>query len=147
VRAPFLDHRFVEWSATLPTALKLRHGIGKYALKRALEPMLPHDLLYRPKQGFTVPLAAWFRGPLRDSMRAALTGPRLRDTGLFDVAHIADAIDQHERGRRDHSQLLWSLLMFASFLRDVHDGAAVPAARDSADRDSGAPALARDSRS
>jgi asparagine synthase (glutamine-hydrolysing) len=147
VRAPFLDHRFVEWSATLPPALKLRGGVGKYVLKRALEPMLPHDLLYRPKQGFAVPLAAWFRGPLRDSMRAALAGPRLRDTGLFDVAHIADAIDQHERGRRDRSQLLWSLLMFASFLRDVHDGAAVPAARDSAVRSSEAAALAPDSRS
>ena len=64
-----------------------------------------------PEESFTIPLAAWLRGPLAETMRAALTGPRLRGTGLFDVAHIAGAIDQHERGRRDHSQLLWSLLM------------------------------------
>jgi asparagine synthase (glutamine-hydrolysing) len=121
VRAPFLDHRFVEWTATLPSALKLHHGEGKYVLKRSLEPLLPRDILYRTKQGFSVPLAAWFRGPLRDSMRAAVTGPALRDTGWFDDAYIAGAIDQHDNGGRDHSQMLWSLLMFSSFLRDVHD--------------------------
>jgi asparagine synthase (glutamine-hydrolysing) len=147
VRAPFLDHRFVEWSATLPPALKLRNGLGKYVLKRALEPMLPHDLLYRPKQGFSVPLAAWFRGPLRDSMRAALAGPLLRDTGWFDHAHITEALAQHESRRRDHSQLLWSLLMFSSFLRDVHDGPADRAASGSAVNVSNVAALARDSRS
>ena len=145
VRAPFLDHRFVEWSTTLPSALKLRGGTGKYVLKRALEPMLPHDLIYRPKQGFAVPLAAWFRGPLRDSMRAALTGPLLRETGWFDHRHIAEAIDQHASARRDHSQMLWSLLMFASFMRDVHGGSdqAIPSALHS----SATPALARNSRS
>jgi asparagine synthase (glutamine-hydrolysing) len=121
VRAPFLDHRFVEWSARLPSGLKLRDGEGKHVLKSALRPLLPRDVLYRAKQGFSVPLAAWFRGPLRDRMRAELTGPRLRETGWFDDRHIGEAIEQHASGRRDHSQLLWSLLMFSSFLRDVHE--------------------------
>jgi len=121
VRAPFLDHRFAEWSARLPAALKLHGGEGKHVLKRGLAPLLPQDILHRAKQGFSVPLAAWFRGPLRDRMRADLTGARLRETGWFDDAHIAGAIDQHASGLRDHSQLLWSLLMFSSFLRDVHE--------------------------
>ena len=121
VRAPFLDHRFAEWSARLPAALKLHGGEGKHVLKRGLAPLLPQDILHRAKQGFSVPLAAWFRGPLRDRMRADLTGPRLRETGWFDDAHIAGAIDQHASGLRDHSQLLWSLLIFSSFLRDVHE--------------------------
>jgi asparagine synthase (glutamine-hydrolysing) len=96
-------------------------------LKSALAPLLPRDILYRAKQGFSVPLAAWFRGPLRDRMRADLTGTLLRDTSWFDDAHIAGAIDQHASGLRDHSQLLWSLLMFSSFLRDVHEAPTVPA--------------------
>jgi asparagine synthase (glutamine-hydrolysing) len=121
VRAPFLDHRFAEWSACLPSGLKLHDGKGKHVLKGALRPLLPPDILYRAKQGFSVPLAAWFRGPLRDRMRDELTGPRLRETGWFDGGHIAGAIEQHASGRRDHSQLLWSLLMFSSFLRDVHE--------------------------
>ena len=89
-------------------------------LKGALGALLPREILYRAKQGFSVPLAAWFRGPLRDRMRADLTGPLLRETGWFDHAYIAGAIDRHVSGLRDHSQLLWSLLMFSSFLRDVH---------------------------
>jgi asparagine synthase (glutamine-hydrolysing) len=121
VRAPFLDHCFAEWSAGLPSALKLRDGEGKHVLKSALQPLLPREILYRAKQGFSVPLAAWFRGPLRDRMHRELTGARLRETGWFDDRHIAGAIEQHASGRRDHSQLLWSLLMFSSFLRDVHE--------------------------
>jgi asparagine synthase (glutamine-hydrolysing) len=121
VRAPFLDHRFAEWSARLPSGLKLHDGEGKHVLKGALRPLLPPDILYRAKQGFSVPLAAWFRGPLRDRMRDELTGSRLGETGWFDGDHIAGAIERHASGRRDHSQLLWSLLMFSSFLRDVHE--------------------------
>jgi asparagine synthase (glutamine-hydrolysing) len=128
VRAPFLDHKLIEWAATLPPSARLRGGEGKYVLKRALEPMLPHDILYRPKQGFAVPLAAWFRGPLRERVRTALTGPLLRDTGWFDDRFVTRALDRHASGIGDHSQLLWSLLMFASFLQDVHAApAAIPA--------------------
>ena len=65
VREPLMDHPLVEWLATLPSSLKLRGSEGKYLLKKAMEPHLPHDILYRPKMGFAVPLARWFRGPLR----------------------------------------------------------------------------------
>jgi asparagine synthase (glutamine-hydrolysing) len=119
VRAPFLDHCLMEWAASLPPQLRIQQAQGKYILKHALEPLLPHDILYRPKQGFAVPLANWFRGPLRERLREALTGPQLRDTGWFDDRYISNAIDQHCSFRHDHSQMLWSLLMFSSFLSDV----------------------------
>src|SRR5690606_1938409 len=70
VRGPFLDYRLVEWAAGLPPELKLRGGVGKHVLKKALEPDLPHDILYRKKMGFAVPLVRWFRGPLRDRILA-----------------------------------------------------------------------------
>ena len=65
VREPLMDHPLVEWLATLPSSLKVQGQEGKYLLKKAMEPHLPHEILYRPKMGFAVPLARWFRGPLR----------------------------------------------------------------------------------
>src|SRR6185437_3544837 len=111
-----------EWTGSVPANLKLRSREGKYILKRALESRLPRDVLYRPKQGFAVPLAEWFRGPLQNSVRTALSGGALRETGWFDGRFISTAFDQHVAGLRDHSRLIWSLLMFDAFLRDVHQG-------------------------
>ena len=122
VRAPLLDHRFVEWAAGLPAACKLGGGRGKYILKRALEPYLPSAVLYRPKQGFSIPLAAWLRGPLRERAQAAITGPVVADSGLFDRTFLIRLFEEHQGGGRDHSAVLWSLLSFESFLRQVHDG-------------------------
>ena len=119
VRVPILDHLFVEWLATLPPELKLKGHEGKHLFKQALEPHLPHDILYRRKMGFAVPLATWFRGPLRERVCEALLGPVLADTGLFDQGVIRTLVDQHQSGRRDHSAALWSLLMFESFQRRV----------------------------
>ena len=117
VRVPLLDHELVEWISSLPPDLKLRGGEGKHLLKRALEPHLPRDLLYRPKMGFAVPLASWFRGPLRERVRRALLGPTLADSGLFRRDALAYLLDTHQRGRRDYSASLWSLLMFEAFLK------------------------------
>jgi asparagine synthase (glutamine-hydrolysing) len=122
VRVPLLDHTLVEWAAALPSQLKLRGGRGKRVFKSALEPYVPKEILYRPKQGFVVPLAAWFRGPLRQRLREALSGPVLRLSGLFDMATIGRLLDQHQSGERDHSAALWSLSMFESFLRRVDGG-------------------------
>ncbi|MEO7500322.1 MAG: XrtA/PEP-CTERM system amidotransferase, partial [Casimicrobiaceae bacterium] len=74
VREPLMDHPLVEWLASLPPLLKIRDNEGKWLLKKAMEPRLPHEVLYRPKMGFAVPLARWFRGPLRERVRATLTG-------------------------------------------------------------------------
>jgi asparagine synthase (glutamine-hydrolysing) len=117
VREPLMDHPLVEWLATLPSALKLRGGEGKWLFKRALEPHLPQDLLYRPKMGFAVPLVSWFRGPLKQRLRDSVLGERLLDAGLFDPAALRRLVDQHQSGIRDHSAPLWSLLMFDAFLR------------------------------
>jgi len=117
VRVPLLDHELVEWMSSLPPDLKLRGGEGKYLLKRALEPYLPRDLLYRPKMGFAVPLANWFRGPLRQRVRDALLGPALAESGLFQRKYLTHLLDTHQRGRRDYSASLWSLLMFEAFLK------------------------------
>jgi asparagine synthase (glutamine-hydrolysing) len=117
VRVPLLDHELVEWISSLPPDLKLRGGEGKHLLKRALEPHLPRDLLYRPKMGFAVPLASWFRGPLRERVRSALLGPTLADSGLFQRDYLHHLLDTHQRGRRDYSASLWSLLMFEAFLK------------------------------
>jgi asparagine synthase (glutamine-hydrolysing) len=120
VRVPLLDHTLVEWAATLPSDLKLRGGRGKRIFKAALEPYLPNEILYRPKQGFVVPLARWFRGPLRAQLRERLTGANLRQCGLFDPAAVDTLLDEHQSGRRDHSPALWSLAMFEGFLRQLH---------------------------
>ncbi len=124
VRVPVLDHPFVEWTAGLPARLKLRGREGKYIFKKALEPLLPADVLYRPKMGFAVPISEWFRGPLRDRVRAALTGSTLAETGFFDMAYVRTLLDQHQSGLREHGAALWALLMFEAFLRQVHDGRA-----------------------
>ncbi|SCY17509.1 asparagine synthase (glutamine-hydrolysing) [Nitrosospira sp. Nl5] len=119
VRVPLLDHKLVEWISGLPVSFKLRGHEGKYIFKKALEPHLPNDVLYRDKMGFSVPLAGWFRGPLRQRVSDALMGPILAETGIFNKVFLKELIDQHQSGRRDYSAALWSLLMFESFLRNV----------------------------
>jgi asparagine synthase (glutamine-hydrolysing) len=119
VRVPLLDYEFVDWVSGLPPELKLNDGEGKYIYKKAFEPYLPSDILYRPKMGFAVPLAQWFRGPLRERVRSAVTGERLRATGIFDDAVLSQLVDQHQRGLRDHTAVLWALLMFDGFHRQV----------------------------
>ena len=126
VRVPMLDHHFVEWALALPRAMKIANGEGKFVLKRAFERLVPKEVLYRPKQGFSVPLAAWFRGPLGESFRADIadrTG--LAASGYFDGAAIERLIDQHRSGARDHSRALWLLWMFQGFFKDIHTAPAV----------------------
>jgi asparagine synthase (glutamine-hydrolysing) len=117
VRVPILDHKFIEWVATLPPALKLSGREGKHIFKKAMTPYLPHEVLYRPKMGFAVPLAAWFRGPLRQRVKDAVLGRTLAETGFFDRAFLQQLVDHHQSGRRDNSAALWSLLMFEAFYR------------------------------
>lgn len=127
VRVPLLDHELVQWISGLPVSFKLHGQEGKYVFKKALESYLPDDVLYRQKMGFSVPLANWFRGPLRQRLEEALMGPILADTGLFNRTFIKEMIEHHQTGRRDYSAPLWTLLMFESFLRNVlyaeHPGA------------------------
>ena len=119
VRVPLLDHEFVEWVSGLSPEIKLHGREGKYIFKKSLQPYLSDDILYRSKMGFSVPLASWFRGPLRQRLREALLGPTLADTGIFDQNFLRQLVDQHQSGARDHSASLWALLMFEAFQRQV----------------------------
>lgn len=118
VRVPLLDHKLVEWMATLPPDFKLHGGEGKYIFKKALEPYLPENILYRPKMGFSIPLSAWFRGPLKQQVRDALLGDRLKATGWFDEHFLQQMVTQHQSGQRDYSAQIWAVMMFESFLRN-----------------------------
>jgi asparagine synthase (glutamine-hydrolysing) len=138
VRAPLLDHELVEWAATVPADLKIRSSGGKYILKKALEPYVPHENLYRTKQGFATSLAPQFRGAGAERARKRLEGASFRDSGLFDQAAVTKLVEQHDLGAFDHNQAIWSLLMFEGWLKSVHNApAAVPVARDAAARVAG----------
>jgi asparagine synthase (glutamine-hydrolysing) len=127
VREPLMDHPLLEWLATLPSSLKVRGQEGKFMLKKALEPHLPQEVLYRPKMGFAVPLARWFRGPLKQRVHDSVLGGRLADTGWFERAALERLVSDHQAGRQDHSAALWSVMMFDAFLRQVVDAPARPA--------------------
>ncbi|MBF0427487.1 MAG: amidotransferase 1, exosortase A system-associated [Magnetococcales bacterium] len=117
VRAPLLDYRLVEWLASLPPEYKLHQGVGKYVFKEALRPVLSADLLFRPKQGFNLPLAAWLRGPLTAHLQKRVLGETLVSCNLFDPTVLRRMVEEHLVGRRDYSAPLWALLMFEAFLR------------------------------
>lgn len=117
VRVPFLDHKFVEWGFGVPSDLNLVKGVGKHSLKQALEPHLPHDVLYRKKMGFAVPLIDWFKGPLKERLYDGLLSQHMRNSGYFDEKQLRKLIDQHSNNVRDNSTALWTLMMFESFLR------------------------------
>jgi asparagine synthase (glutamine-hydrolysing) len=116
VRVPFLDYRFVEWAARLPSSKKLRRGEGKVVLKEALAPLLPREILYRDKMGFAVPLDIWFRGALEERLMASLESEALVGSGMFDKSALQTIGADHRSGRRNHSAVLWALLMFEGFL-------------------------------
>ncbi|MEJ2529213.1 MAG: amidotransferase 1, exosortase A system-associated [Gammaproteobacteria bacterium] len=117
VRVPILDHQLVEWISGLAPELKLRGREGKYIFKQALQPQLPNEILYRQKMGFAVPLASWFRGPLREKVRSGLLGGTMADSGLFNSNYLNTLVEQHQSGVRDYSAPIWTLLMFEAFLK------------------------------
>lgn len=124
VRAPLLDHQLVEWVSGLNPDLKLNGQMGKYILKKAMEPHLPRDVLYRNKMGFAVPLAEWFRGPLKQRVRESLLGASMHQSGLFNMPYVEHLVSQHQSGLRDYSAAIWTLLMFDAFQRHVLQGSA-----------------------
>ena len=119
VREPLLDHELMGWVSGLPVDLKLRGTEGKYLLKKSMEPYLPHGVLYRKKMGFSVPLAAWFRGPLALTIRDVVLSERLASTRLFNRTYLRTILEAHQSGRRDYSVILWTVLMFDAFLGQV----------------------------
>lgn len=109
VRAPLLDHKLMEMVARIPSQLKLKNGEGKFILKKALEPVLPREILYRKKQGFAIPLAKWFRKDLRELTEQSLFG---QSDGILNTGYLRKIWNQHQSGNYDRSMHLWATLMF-----------------------------------
>jgi asparagine synthase (glutamine-hydrolysing) len=109
-RVPFLDHHLVEYALSLPRSLKVEGASGKRILKRALQGILPHDLLYSPKRGFGAPIREWFRNGLGASLDSSLMNSSMRRRDFFDYSFIARLLEEHRRGAHDWSFHLWCLL-------------------------------------
>jgi asparagine synthase (glutamine-hydrolysing) len=109
VRAPLLDHRLTEMAARMPSSLKLRGREGKYIFKKAMEPTLSRDILYRSKQGFAVPLAHWFRNELKEMAHETIFGVK---DGILVPQYLQKIWTEHQRGTFDRSAHLWAVLMF-----------------------------------
>ena len=120
-RCPFLDDRIIEFSWRLPITAKIRHGQGKWPLRRVLRRYLPKSLFERPKQGFNVPIAEWLRGPLREWAQGLLDGDRIRREGLLHQGRIQACWQQHLSGRTDRSGELWAILMVQVWLDTVRE--------------------------
>jgi asparagine synthase (glutamine-hydrolysing) len=108
-RVPFLDHEFVEFAFALPERMKVRDGLGKYALKKAVEGLLPDEIIYRPKQGFGAPIAEWFRGDFGRRARREIRESSLADRGLLDYEFIDELWRRHLGRRGDWAGALWNI--------------------------------------
>ena len=117
-RVPLLNNDFVEYATRLPLDLKLRGLKSKFLFKRALRGLLPDAILRRPKKGFGIPVADWFRGPLREQMLSVLSAERMARQGFFEPAAVGTLVRDHLEGRRDNRKQLWTLFAFELW----HDG-------------------------
>lgn len=118
VRVPMLDPNFINWAFSIPLEDKLKGSNGKANLKKALEQHLPHDCMYREKMGFSIPLAQWLRGPLRERVRQSLSRPSFVAAGLFDSSKVNELIRQHQAASHNHADALWSLMILSDVIEN-----------------------------
>ena len=118
-REPFLDHRLLEFAASLPEKMRIRSGQGKWLLKKTMEPYVPRDILYRPKMGIVTPIDMWFRGSLAEQARALSTSFIFSQMDLFDSRAVASMAEDHIAGRANHGRLLWQLVMLEKSLNNL----------------------------
>ncbi len=119
VRSPLLDHLFVEWATGLPVEWKIRRGQPKYILRKLAERVgVPREVLHRPKQGFALPLVHWIRHELKELIMTVLLEPRTLQRGYFEPRGVRQLLDEHFRGRRNHSGSIWRLLIFELWHRN-----------------------------
>jgi asparagine synthase (glutamine-hydrolysing) len=109
-RVPFLDHKLVEFAASLPPGMKVKGLERKYLLKKVAEKWLPRELVYRKKKGFPMPIGDWFRGEARDFLCDHINPQTIKNRAIFDVNAIECLLKEHENGSKDHSTILWTLL-------------------------------------
>jgi asparagine synthase (glutamine-hydrolysing) len=121
VRCPLQDHELVEFAATIPAGMKRDASGGKVIFKSAMRDLLPAAILTKPKTGFGIPLARWFRGDLQPLLRETLLDARSRSRGLFEPAVVRRMVDEHASGARDWSSRLWALLMLELWFREFID--------------------------
>ena len=121
-RVPFLDHKLVEFAASLPPAIKVKGLERKYLLKKVAEKWLPHELVYRKKKGFPMPIGDWFRGEAREFLRDHINPQTIKNRAIFDVNAIEGLLKEHDDGKKDHSTVLWTLLNIEIWYRIFMDG-------------------------
>src|SRR4030095_15282585 len=120
-RVPLLDHKLIDFVTRIPASLKMDGLETKTLFKRAIADLVPEEILTRPKQGFGVLINRLINLQLRDRIRDTLTDSRFRQRGIISPAYTDVLLDEHERGRRDHSMALWSLLMLELWHQDFVD--------------------------
>ncbi|WP_026377199.1 XrtA/PEP-CTERM system amidotransferase [Aestuariibacter salexigens] len=116
VRVPMLDHEFVEWAFSIPTSENITRREGKVGFKKAMEPHLPQDILYRDKMGFSVPVSEWLKGPLKSKLNDSIE-ILAKHTELFSPAALTKLVNDHMSGRRDNGMPLWALLNLGLFFK------------------------------
>lgn len=121
LRSPLLDHLLMEQVAVLPGSMKLQRGRLKALLKEATRPWLPEEVIERPKMGFGVPVADWFRGELRGLPEAVLLDPGVRERGIFRPEAVVRLIREHQNGAQDHANKLWALIVLELWYRTYID--------------------------
>jgi asparagine synthase (glutamine-hydrolysing) len=121
VRSPFLDHKVVEFAASLPPALKLRRLTQKYLVKKIMRNVLPNQILQRKKMGFGLPIDHWFRHELREMTYDVLLDSRARQRGYFRPDVVRRYIDEHVAGKAQHHFRLWNLLLLELWHRTFID--------------------------
>jgi asparagine synthase (glutamine-hydrolysing) len=115
-RAPFVDHEIIEFAWSLPLSMKIRHGMGKYVVRKVLEKFVPPRLTDRPKAGFGIPLGTWLRGELREWAEEMLDPARMAAQGYLDVKTVQKKWEEHLSGRRDWEFQMWNILMWQAWL-------------------------------
>jgi asparagine synthase (glutamine-hydrolysing) len=121
-RVPFLDHELVEFAAQIPASVQLRGASGKQILKKAMEDLLPHSIIYRPKLGFPTPWSDWLAGPRLDAIEHLLLEPRSVERGFFRPIAIKRLFEEHRARHRDHYDRIWRLLNFELWQRVCVEG-------------------------
>ncbi|NOT47733.1 MAG: asparagine synthase (glutamine-hydrolyzing) [Acidobacteria bacterium] len=120
-RVPLLDHELIEFVATMPSTLKMKGTETKYILKKAMEGIVPDEILYREKQGFGVPIGEWINDQLRERINDDLADSRTTGRGHFDGNYVNTLLKEHAAGRRDHANSLWMLWMLELWFRRYVD--------------------------